>query len=167
MSLEQAVAREHIRDTIARYNIAGDSRNLDAFVDTFTEDGVYESSPFHCVGKPAIRAYLSENWNAKPTGPTAKFRRHNITTCQIDLTSPTTADGRTYYFVVTDLGPDHCGFYVDRFREVGGRWLIAHREVWMDWSNPASLFVPDLSKKMLADQGVCGPVAAIKAGRKR
>jgi hypothetical protein len=167
MSLEQAVAREHIRDTMARYNIAGDSRNLQAFVDTFSDDAVYESSPFHCVGKPAILEYLTRTWNMKPAGPTARFRRHNLTTSQIDLTSATTADARTYYFVITDLGPDHCGFYVDQFREVKGRWLISHREVWMDWCNPGSLFVPDLSKKMLADQGVCGPEAAIKAGRRR
>jgi hypothetical protein len=166
MSLDQAVAREHIRDTSARYNIAGDRRDLAAFVDTFTDDAIYESAVFRCVGRNHIESYLRANWNAKPTGPTARFRRHNLTTCQIDLTGPTTANSRTYYFVITDLGPDHSGFYVDRWREQHGRWLLAHREVWMDWSNPQSLFVPDESKRMLAERGVCGPVAAVEAGRR-
>ena len=166
MSLEEALAREHIRDTMARYNIAGDRRELRAFVDTFADDAVYESAVFHCVGKDNIEAYLQRAWNAKPTGPTAKFRRHNLTTCQIDLTGPTTANARTYYAVFTDLGPDHCGFYVDKFREVNGRWLFAHREVWMDWSHPNSLFVPEQSKRLVAEQGASGPAAAMAAARR-
>lgn len=166
MSLEEAVAREHIRDTMARYNIAGDGRDLRAFVDTFADDAVYESAVFRCVGKDEIEAYLESAWSAKPTGPTAKFRRHNLTTCQIDLTGPTTANARTYYAVHTDLGLDHCGFYVDRFRQVSGRWLFAHREVWMDWSHPDSLFVPEASKRLVADEGVSGPPAARSAGRR-
>lgn len=166
MSREEAVAREHIRDTMARYNIGGDRRDLPAFVATFTDDAVYESAVFHCVSKAKIEAYLAANWNAKPTGPVARFRRHNLTTCQIDLTGPTTAISRTYYFVITDLGPDHSGYYVDRWREEKGRWLIAHREVWMDWCHPQSLFVPEESKRLLSEKGVSGPLAAIEAGRR-
>jgi hypothetical protein len=157
MSVEEAVAREHIRDTMARYNIGGDTRNLDQFVDTFTDDAVYESSPFHLIGKAKIREHLHAGWNAKPTGPVAKFRRHNLTTCQIDLLGKTTAQARTYYFVVSDLGPDHSGFYLDNLREVNGRWLFSHRQVWMDWTHPGSLYVPDMSKRMLQERGTCGP----------
>lgn len=166
MPLEQAVAREHIRDTMARYNIGGDRRDLAAFVGTFTEDAIYESAVFHCEGKAAIEAYLAANWSAKLAGPVARFRRHNLTTCQIDLTGPTTATARTYYFVVSDLGPDHSGFYVDQFRQEKGLWLIAHREVWMDWCSPHSLYVPQESKRLLAERGVSGPIAAIEAGRR-
>ena len=157
MSLEKAIAREHIRDTLARYNIAGDGRDLAAFVDTFTDDAVYESAIFRCTGRVEIESYLRAAWSAKPKGPTARFRRHNLTTCQIDLTGPTTAGSRTYYFVVSDLGPDHSGYYVDRWREAQGRWLMSHREVWMDWCDPRSLYVPEESKRMLAGTGACGP----------
>jgi hypothetical protein len=163
MSLEQAIAREHIRDTMARYNIAGDRRDLPAFVDTFTDDAVYESAVFRCVGRESIEAYLRASWSAKPSGPTARFRRHNLTTSQIDLTGPSTAGSRTYYFVVTDLGPDHCGYYVDQWREQRGRWLMSNREVWMDWCHPGSLFVPEDSKRMLAELGTCGPQSALQA----
>ena len=166
MSFEEAVARENIRDTMSRYNIGGDRRDLAAFVGTFTEDAVYESAVFHCVGKANIEAYLTANWNAKPTGPVARFRRHNLTTCQIDLTGATTANARTYYFVISDLGPDHSGYYVDRWRQEQGRWLIAHREVWMDWCHPQSLYVPEASKRLLAEKGASGPLAAIESGRR-
>jgi hypothetical protein len=160
MSLEQAIAREGIRDTLARYNIAGDGRDLAAFVATFTDDAVYESAMFRCEGRADIETYLQGAWSAKPKGPTARFRRHNLTTCQIDLIGPTTAKSLTYYFVVSDLGPEHSGYYVDQWREGHGRWLMSHREVWMDWCHPQSLFVPAKSKRMLAETGACGPAAA-------
>ena len=38
---------------------------------------------------------------------------------------PDTAKSRTYWVAYTDIGPDHCGYYVDAFRKVGDRWLIA------------------------------------------
>lgn len=160
MTLEHSMAREHIRDTLARYNVAGDRRDLEAFLATFTEDAHYESAVFRCAGKAAIRAYLSANWSSPAAAAGPRFRRHNLTTCQIDLTSATTAESRTYYFVITDLGPDHCGFYVDQWRAEAGRWLLSHRQVWMDWCHPESRFVPEVSKRMLADSGVCGPTAA-------
>jgi 3-phenylpropionate/cinnamic acid dioxygenase small subunit len=166
VSVEQAAIREHIRDTMARYNIAGDRRDLAAFVATFAEHAVYESAVFHCVGRAEIHRYLSDNWHAKPMGPVARFRRHNLTTCQIDITGPTTADARTYYLVMSDLGADHCGFYVDRFCLENAHWLIAHREVWMDWCHPQSLYVPEASKRLLAEKGTSGPLAAIAEGRR-
>jgi hypothetical protein len=157
MSIEEAVAREHIRDTMARYNIAGDRRDLKAFVAVFAEDAIFESPIFTFNGRAEIEAKLSVNWFITPTRPVAKFSRHNLTTCQIDLTGPRTAKSRAYYMVVTDLGPDHSGYYVDEFREENGRWLIAHRGVCMEWCHPDSLFVPEKSKKMLAETGVCAP----------
>jgi hypothetical protein len=154
---DQAVAREHIRDLVARYNIAGDCRDLDGFVRVFTDEAVYESAVFNCTGKVQIRDYLTRAWQAKPGAPSARFRRHHLTTTQIDLDGPSSARGRIYYLVTTDLGLDHCGYYVDRYECCEGRWLIAHREVWMDWSHPHSLYVPDVSKKLVLETGAAGP----------
>jgi 3-phenylpropionate/cinnamic acid dioxygenase small subunit len=159
MPIEKTVAREQIRDVVARYNIAGDRRDLEAFLETFTEDAIYESAVFRCLGRHEIKNYLTEAWRQRSDVPTARFRRHHITTSQIDLTGPDTADGRVYYLVTTDLGLDHCGFYVDRYRRVADFWRIAHREVWMDWAVPESLFVPEISKKLVADTGAAGPPA--------
>jgi hypothetical protein len=150
MTIEELLAREAIRDTIARYNIAGDRLKLDDFVAIFTEDGILESDDhgvgtgFHSQGRAAIK-----EWMGGSKGPSAsaarrpKFVRHNITTCQIDLAGPDTATGRTYWIVYTDVGPDHSGQYIDVFRKVGDRWLIAHRKARTDWFSPDSLFRPD------------------------
>jgi ketosteroid isomerase-like protein len=161
MSFEESLAREHIRDTMARYNIAGDGNDFRAFVDLFTDDAVFEAAVFRCEGKSAIEAYFSKRPYADPSAPGPRFRRHNLTTSQIDLTGPNSASARTYYVVYTDLGPDHCGYYVDRYRQEKGRWLIAYRGVWMDWSHPASRFVPEVCKQMVAEKGTCGPSEAM------
>ena len=157
MATDPILARVHIEDTIARYNIAGDRRDLDAFVGTFHQDAIYESAVFSCSGSSEIGAYLEKAWQAVPAADSPRFRRHHITTTQIDMLDNDRACGRVYYLMVTDLGLDHCGYYVDRYRREGRRWLIAHRQVWMDWSLPESLFVPEESKMLVETRGASGP----------
>src|SRR6185436_2685257 len=102
--------------------------------------------------KAAIRAYY-----ANPPKMPALFRRHNMATTQIDFTGPKTANGRVYYFVNTDKGPDHSGYYMDRYRQENGRWLLAYRGCWVEWASPNSVYVPDALKRELAETGACGP----------
>ena len=45
MNLEELLAREGIRKTIANYTMAGDRLKTDAFVAVFTEDGIIETEP--------------------------------------------------------------------------------------------------------------------------
>ena len=67
--------------------------------------------------------------------------RHNLTTQHLELTGPDTAQGRSYFIVFTDIGPDHMGYYIDRLRKVDGAWYIEHRRVMMDWMAENTLFV--------------------------
>ena len=150
MTVDELLARESIRHTLASYNMAGDRVKGDEVAACFTEDGVLESdgslgaAGFHYAGRPAIRAFFTTfreapEGMAPPSGQ-RRFVRHNLTTCQIELTGTDTAKARTYFAVVfTHIGPDHCGYYVDAFRKVGERWLIAHRKVRVDWKSPNSV----------------------------
>lgn len=140
MTVDELIARESIRDTLAAYNVAGDRMRIDDFVAVFTSDAVYESDVFHLSGHDAIREWIVD-LAAKKDGPKVRFVRHNLTTCKITISGPEDADARTYYQAWTDIGPDHCGYYLDRFRKTDGRWLIAHRTVRLDWQAPASVFV--------------------------
>jgi hypothetical protein len=137
MTDDDVLAREAIRYTLASYNIAGDGNDAAGYAAVFTEDGVLESADFHLVGRGQI-----EDWKAAriKAPPPAKFVRHNLTTSRIDLTGPESAEGRTYFVVFTEVGPDHSGYYTDTFRKVGGQWLIAHRKVWLDWRARDSRF---------------------------
>jgi ketosteroid isomerase-like protein len=146
MTIEELLAREAIRDTIAAYTTSGDRLKIDAFVACFTEDavmetdGVPETRAFRYEGRAAIRAW-QERWLAGEGGTHgATFVRHHLSTSKIDLTGPDTARARTYWAAWTDIGPDHAGYYLDEFRKEGERWLIARRRVRMDWEAAESLF---------------------------
>jgi hypothetical protein len=147
MTLEELLAREGIRKTLAAYTMAGDRLRTDDFVAVFTDDaileteGVPEADRFRYEGREAIRAWM-DRWR-RPAGEApahqASFIRHHLATCQIELTGPDSAKSRTYWTAYTDLGPDHCGYYVDDFRKVGERWLLAHRRIRLDWRIEGSL----------------------------
>jgi hypothetical protein len=136
MTQEEHLAREEIRRTLAQYNIGGDLNDAEAYAGAFAEDGVIDSADFTITGRSEIRDWKAARAKASP----ARFVRHNLTTSQVEFTGPETATGRTYFFVVTEVGPDHCGYYADQFRKVGERWFIAYRKVWVDWYARESRF---------------------------
>ena len=156
MSPAEAVARESIRHTLARYTIAGDRLRVEDFIAVFTQDAIMETDgvaapdDFHFQGRDAIAAWM-RGWSNPSTDPRqpvrrATFVRHHLATCLIDITGPDTASAKTYWMAYTDIGPDHCGYYVDNFRNTGEEWLIAHRRVRLDWRSPQSLFTTATSK---------------------
>lgn len=149
MTLEELLAREAIRKTIAQYTIAGDRRDASLFDDLWTPDALFEFDGFgplpgyRCDGIGEIHA-RSATWkplaDLAPGMRGATFVRHNLTTCRIELTGPETAEALTYFIVMTDVGPDHSGTYTDRLQRQGERWLFTHRRVQLDWRNPDGCF---------------------------
>jgi hypothetical protein len=132
----ELVAREQIRDTLARYNWSGDAGRLDDMAETFCADGVLEirgAEPLH--GRSAITAFLG--------GVTGKLAveadsrpivRHNVANILFDAVTPDEAHVRCYFTVVTHVGLDHFGRYRDILVPGGDRWLIKHRKVSTDWA---------------------------------
>jgi 3-phenylpropionate/cinnamic acid dioxygenase small subunit len=150
MQLDELLAREAIRKTLATYNAAGDRLKAERFLSVFTDDAIFESEGvpedelFRYVGKSEIAQWM-HRWQHQTndtTTPThqASFVRHHLSTCDIELTLADQARVRTYWSAWTDIGPDHAGYYLDEFRKVGEHWLIAHRRVRLDWRSDRSLF---------------------------
>jgi 3-phenylpropionate/cinnamic acid dioxygenase small subunit len=148
MTVDELIARECIRQTMASYTMAGDRLRTEDFIGVFTDDavlesdGVPESDAFRYEGRHAIREWM-DRWRASASGTSARpatFIRHHLSTSQIEFTGSNTAKARTYWVAHSDIGPDHCGYYVDVLRRVGERWLIVHRKVRLDWRSPQSLF---------------------------
>jgi hypothetical protein len=131
-----------IRNTLAAYNVAGDRLRIEALAATFLEDGVLATPTATYRGRAEIVAGLggSRSPGAAPAGPRPTFVRHNLTTSHIALTSPRTAEARSYFMVLTDIGLDHAGHYVDRLRKTDDAWLFEHRDVRVDWISDASFF---------------------------
>ena len=133
MEIWELIARESIRDLVARYNANGDSGRLDQMMELFTDDAVVEAQDREYVGKDAIREFFGAAVGKTRSGQGgAKFIRHNTATHQIDLLSETEAKGRCYYTVLTDHGIDHWGRYVDDYRKIGDRWMFWHRAIRTD-----------------------------------
>ncbi len=149
MTLDELLAREAIRATMAKYTTSGDRLKVDAFCACFTEDGIVESESapgeylFRYAGRAEIRKW-QERWLNRGDEETAVHRatfvRHQLSTCHIEFCSADHATARTYWAAWTDIGPDHSGYYLDDFRKVGEQGLIARRRVRCDWRAPNSLF---------------------------
>jgi hypothetical protein len=150
MTLDQLIARESIRQTITNYTMAGDTRDADLFNAQWAQDAHYEFAGFPPVpgfrfeGREAIRG-MTDGWGKymtsdDPTVRAASFARHNLTTCHIELTGPASAKARSFFVVITDIGPDHAGTYADDFVRHEDRWLFSRRLITLDWRSPDSIY---------------------------
>jgi hypothetical protein len=142
MELWELVARERIRDGLARYNWSGDSLRLDDLAETFCEDGELQLRGDEPVrGRRAIVEFLGgvATGTSRPSElGVIRIVRHNLTNVSfLELTSEH-ARVASYFTVFTEIGLDHFGRYRDTFVPVGNDWLIKHRLVSTDWAAPNS-----------------------------
>ena len=140
MELWELVARERIRDSLARYNWSGDALRVDQLAATFCEDGELEVRGREPVrGRAAIVRFVAGVGEAPPATSRAKrIVRHNLTNVRFTEVTPIHASVASYFTVFTEIGLDHYGRYRDTFVPVGEQWLIRHRFVSTDWRSPES-----------------------------
>ena len=140
MEVWEVVARESIRDLVARYNANGDAGRVPQVLELFASDAVMElgdpgSSTLH-TGHDEIALIFTgtkERWTAEATDRGAPpYVRHCVSTHQIDVRDENHATGRCYFFVIMDHGLDHWGRYLDEFAVVDGRWRVTRRAVRVD-----------------------------------
>jgi hypothetical protein len=140
----ELIAREQIRDTLARYNWSGDAGRLDGLAETFCADGVLEIRGLEPLrGRAEIVAFLrgvtgnvasSADIKALAKAPVKPIVRHNIANVLFTGLTPKEAQVCAYFTVVTGIGLDHFGRYRDVFVPDGDTWLIKHRKVSTDWA---------------------------------
>ncbi len=104
------VARERIRDTLARYNWSGDPLRLE----------LRGSTPLR--GREAIVEFLggavaAPNAAAQASGVT-RIVRHNVTNIRFTEITPDEARVACYFTVLTEIGLDHYGCLCSRRRPV-------------------------------------------------
>ena len=146
MELWELVARERIRDSLARYTWAGDSLRLAELAESFCPDGELEVRGQQPVrGRDAIVAFLGGVAARDPARSTAphdetpkRILRHNLTNVRFTEVTAEQARVVSYFTVFSEVGLDHYGRYRDTFVPVGDEWLISHRFVSADWRAPNS-----------------------------
>ena len=136
----ELVAREHIRDTLARYNWSGDAGRLDNLADTFSEDGDLEIRGFEPLcGRSEIVAFLGGiTGKVAGSGEVKPIVRHNVASMLFNELTRDHAQVSSYFTVVTHIGLDHLGRYRDTVVPDGDTWRIRHRKVSTDWVAPDS-----------------------------
>ena len=142
MDTQELLAREEIRATLTLYNKGGDAADYGLLASAFHEDGalVMGDGSIRLSGRAEISGELLRRARLRGHGTAGVFQRHNLTTNRIDVLSANEAAVRTTYLVVTELGPDHAGEYIDRFEKRADRWLIAERRATLDWMRSDSRF---------------------------
>jgi hypothetical protein len=138
----ELAAREAIRDLVARYNANGDSGRFGHVLALFAPDAVMDiGEDTTYTGHAEIRTiFTGVRDNVTGAGPSPTYVRHLTSTHQIDLIDRSNANGRCYFTVLTTVGLDHWGRYIDRYAVVDGDWRFAHRRVVTDGYSPDSLF---------------------------
>jgi uncharacterized protein (TIGR02246 family) len=132
----ELVARESIRDLVARYNAAGDSGRIAQMIELFGQDARLVVPDGSHEGREAIRAFFESVASGAGQGEKIRLLRHFTATHQIDVLGPESATGRCYYQVLTEAGLDHWGVYVDRYDCAEDRWLFQERRVRVDGMTP-------------------------------
>jgi hypothetical protein len=154
MELWELVARESIRDRIARWNSNGDAGRMDQMVLVLAPNVEFQAAESEVLrGRDAVLAFLTgvhgdknhPSQSDEPPAPrTGRYLppgkrpsiRHYTSNPTIDFASETRAEVRTYYAVLSSFGLDHWGRYLDEFGVVDGEWLITKRTVTTEGVEP-------------------------------
>jgi hypothetical protein len=127
----ELIARESIRDLVARYNANGDAGRIDDVIGLFAPEAVLDVMGTAHTGHEQIRAMFARAIGDIAAGASTErpVVQHHTSTLQIDVFDETSARARSYFAVIMGGGLDHWGRYVDEFGVVGGRWVFTHRRV--------------------------------------
>jgi hypothetical protein len=137
VELWELIARESIRDLVARYNANGDSGRIEQMLDLFAPDARVEVVPDRIHrGREEIRALFQGAADVHDDAPPIRFLRHHTATHQIDLLGRSEARGRCYFAVYTEEGLDHWGRYNDEYIEIDGAWRFRTRRVTVEGQVP-------------------------------
>ena len=124
--LEQRIAtieaKDEIRELTARYCHGVVDGDVDAIVDLFCEDGVFQIRR-EIEGHAALREFYAAGVGGQTYKP---FIQNHV----VELVSDTEATGRCSVEIrIVQDGEAYtgAGHYLDRYRKENGRWRFAHR----------------------------------------
>jgi ketosteroid isomerase-like protein len=136
MRPDELAAREAVRETIARYAHAVDRGLYEEAAHCFMEDGVLDVRDVaRHEGREAIVTMFSGAGQKLLSSSKKALIRHHVSSIQIDVdVTAGRATAGSYFFVVTEIGPDHWGTYRDTLArdDATGRWLFTERKVTVD-----------------------------------
>ena len=141
MDISEVLIREEIRYTISRYLTAVDRSAYNELVDVFTPDAlvVFGGLP-PLEGCQAIISAMTLGAERRGALLPNNFSRHTLGHSIVNVLSDTTARSVHYIMMISEIGLDHSGVYIDDFVKSGDRWLIAQRSANLEWVHPNSRY---------------------------
>jgi 3-phenylpropionate/cinnamic acid dioxygenase small subunit len=123
-----------IQQLYSRYNLTLDEKRQDDWLDCFTSDGAVEGANFgRFVGREQLKHFL-----AKYRADTHMFQmRHVVTNMLLDIQGDNARGSCYILHYRTHRGHTELiaiGRYDDQLRKVDGKWLLAERKAFWDYS---------------------------------
>jgi hypothetical protein len=135
-----SAARDAVRYTVSLYNSAVDRAAYHELVNVFAPEAeMIISDDIRISGRQAIVDGLSAGAKRRGAFEPGNFQRHNLGNSIINITGDI-ARSVHYIMVLTELGFDHAGVYIDRFEKRDDYWWIVERRANMEWARPDSRF---------------------------
>ncbi len=126
-TLAELLAKDAIREVMARYCHALDACNFSGVAALFAEDGVWTTDYGRATGRAEIEAFLATVVPTKGNGPQ---RKHYIANTVIDV-ADNSASAVSDYLIIREseggLIPVMGGTYKDRFKRIGNGWFFAEK----------------------------------------
>lgn len=117
-----------IQELTARYAMAMDKGNLEEWLGTWADDGVWEGGVGRYEGKVALKSLFHD------LGERISGKRHVMTNSIISQIDSDVV--HTCYILIFERETStHCigtGVYSDKLKKVDGRWRFAHRTIKLD-----------------------------------
>jgi uncharacterized protein (TIGR02246 family) len=120
-----------VRNVIARLALFADGPDVDAYVDLFAPDAVWEMPGAPRKGHAAIRAGSEERRAAGQIGPGSNTR-HSVSTVVVTVDGDTAvADSYWQFWVDTATTPriQLMGAYHDELVRMGDAWKLSRRQI--------------------------------------
>jgi len=139
--------RFEITELMDRYGVIHDFGSPEEYADLFTADGTISinDGPAVVKGRDALIGMAKRDHEkyVAPTGPNGAnefFMRHIVSNRMVKLTGEGTAEGSCYVITLINDGANgpvmlSFGRYADHYVKQGGKWLIAHRSIKLEFGN--------------------------------
>ena len=133
MDADDLISRAQIADLVAAYNHLGDRGRIEDLIGLFCQDAQLDTFGESFRGRDQIGGYFRGVVAGGTDLPPRRFVRHHISNVTITVTSPTAAEGASYWMVIGERGPESSGRYRDTYqRDPDGQWRFATRTVRAD-----------------------------------
>lgn len=145
---DEALDRFELTELMDLYGVVHDFGTPEQYADLFTADGeiaVSRGGQAVIKGRDALMAQARRDHEkyVRPTGPNGEnefFMRHIVSNKTVTITGDDTAEGSCFVITLVndgDNGPAMLSFgrYFDTYVKENDKWLIARREIVLDFGN--------------------------------